>query len=116
MNELQQKLRDRDYTMAVVGIGRVGLPLAISFAGVGVRVVGVDRDPDHVARVMTGEMPFIEHGAQEVLRRVLADGRFRATTDGPAAIAEADVIVVTVGTPLGADMRTDTSQIEEAVA
>lgn len=103
-------------TLAVVGIGRVGLPLAISFADAGLRVLGVDRDADHVDRVNAGILPFIEHGAEEPLKRVIENGNLTATTDGPAAIAQADAVIVTVGTPLGADFRADRSQVESALA
>lgn len=103
-------------TLAVVGIGRVGLPLAISFADAGLTVFGVDRDPEHVARVNEGVLPFIEHGAEEPLKRVVNSGKLVATTDGPAAIAQADAVVVTVGTPLGSDFRADRSQVEAALA
>lgn len=103
-------------TLAVVGIGRVGLPLAISFAEGGLQVRGVDRDPDHVERVNAGILPFIEEGAEEPLKRVVDSGHLRATTDGPSAIAEADAVIVTVGTPLGSDFRADRSQVETALA
>lgn len=103
-------------TLAVVGIGRVGLPLAISFAEAGLRVIGVDRDPDHVERINAGILPFIEHGAEEPLKRVIDNGKLTATVDGPAAISQADAVVVTVGTPLGSDFRADRSQVEEALS
>jgi UDP-N-acetyl-D-mannosaminuronic acid dehydrogenase len=103
-------------TLAVVGIGRVGLPLAISFAESGLRVFGLDRNPDHVRRVNRGELPFIEHGAEEVLKRVCGDGTFRATTNPEEAISDADAVIVTVGTPLGSDLRADTSQVESALS
>jgi UDP-N-acetyl-D-mannosaminuronic acid dehydrogenase len=103
-------------TLAVVGIGRVGLPLAISFADAGLKVFGVDRDPDHVDRVNAGILPFIEHGAEEPLKRVVDSGNLVATLDGPTAIAQADAVIVTVGTPLGSDFRADRSQVESALA
>ena len=103
-------------TLAVVGIGRVGLPLAISFAEAGLKVLGVDRDPDHVDRVNAGILPFIEEGAEEPLKRVINSGNLRATLDGPSAIAQADAVIVTVGTPLGSDFRADRSQVEAALA
>jgi UDP-N-acetyl-D-mannosaminuronic acid dehydrogenase len=112
---LERKLRDRTAVLAVVGIGRVGLPLAITFADVGLQVIGVDRSAEHVQRINAGEMPFIESGAQEVLSRVLKEGRFSATTDGRTAIEQADVVIVTVGTPLGSDFRADRSQVEHAL-
>jgi UDP-N-acetyl-D-mannosaminuronic acid dehydrogenase len=116
MNPLIDKLTSLQATVAVVGIGRVGLPLAISFADAGLRVLGVDRDPAHVDRVNQGIMPFIEQGAAEVLRRVVETGRFMATSDGRSAVAQADVVIVTVGTPLGSDFRADRSQVESALA
>ena len=62
--------------VAVVGLGRVGLPLALSFADRGLRTIGVDRDPAR-ARVALreGRMPFAEAGAQELLERVREAGR-----------------------------------------
>jgi UDP-N-acetyl-D-mannosaminuronic acid dehydrogenase len=103
-------------TLAVVGIGRVGLPLAISFAEAGLRVLGVDRDPAHVERINAGILPFIEHGAEEPLKRVIDNGNLRATVDGPSAIGQADAVIVTVGTPLGADFRADRTQVEAALS
>lgn len=114
--EMTERVPEEIRTLAVVGIGRVGLPLAISFAEAGLTVLGVDRDPEHVERVNAGILPFIEEGAGEPLKRVVDDGRLRATTDGPGAISQADAVVVTVGTPLGSDFRADRSQVETALA
>jgi UDP-N-acetyl-D-mannosaminuronic acid dehydrogenase len=56
--------------VAVIGLGRVGLPLALSFADRGLRVVGVDNDAARLGAVRAGRMPFAETGAQELLERV----------------------------------------------
>ncbi len=101
--------------MVVVGIGRVGLPLGLSFADAGAHVIGVDRNPDHVALVNRGVLPFIEHGADHLLKEALDSGRFTATTDAPAAVAQADIVVLTVGTPLNANLRADTTQLLAAL-
>ena len=108
-------LQRADFTMAVIGIGRVGLPLALSFADAGVKVVGVDRNPEHVERVNSGVLPFIEHGAESLLKEALDTGTFTATTDS-TVVSEADVVVLTVGTPLNSDLRADTSQLKSALA
>lgn len=102
--------------MAVVGIGRVGLPLALSFADVGVRVLGVDRNSEHVDTVNRGILPFIEHGAEPLLKEALDNGGFKATTNSAESVAEADVVILTVGTPLNPNLRADTSQLENALA
>lgn len=112
---LQDRLPRAEFTMAVVGIGRVGLPLALSFADQGVNVLGVDRNPTHVDGVNSGILPFLEHGAEPLLKETLDLGTFRATTDSEAAVSEADVVVLTVGTPLDTNLRADTSQLESAL-
>ena len=65
-----------DADVSVIGLGRVGLPLALSFADRGLKVIGVDNDPERLAALTAGRMPFTEEGAQEVLERVLEAGTF----------------------------------------
>lgn len=113
---LENKIRTADFTMAVVGIGRVGLPFALSFADRGVKVLGIDRDVEHVAKVNSGILPFLEHGAEPLLKETLDLGTFKATTSSEDAIRSADVVVLTVGTPLDTNLRADTSQLESALA
>ncbi|MFL5866953.1 MAG: NAD(P)-binding domain-containing protein, partial [Thermoleophilaceae bacterium] len=57
-------------TVAVIGLGRVGLPLALSFADRGLDVIGVERVPATLQAVEAGQMPFHETGTQELLERV----------------------------------------------
>ncbi len=66
----------------MIGLGRVGLPLALSFADRGLRVVGVDNDPARLGAVREGVMPFQETGAQELLERV---HERRASWSSPSA-------------------------------
>ena len=61
--------------VAVVGLGRVGLPLALSFADRGLDVIGVEREPAVLEQSPPGRMPYQETGTQELLERVLASGR-----------------------------------------
>lgn len=112
---LRNQITEAEFTMAVVGIGRVGLPLALSFADRGVDVIGVDRNPDHVDTVNSGVLPFLEHGAEPLLKEALDLGTFKATTDSKQAVASADVVVLTVGTPLDTNLRADTSQLISAL-
>jgi UDP-N-acetyl-D-mannosaminuronic acid dehydrogenase len=101
-------------SVAVVGLGRVGLPLALSFADRGLKVIGVERDPAVLEQVAAGRMPFRETGTQALLERVLAAGgfeRLRAVQDA----ARADHIVLTLGTPSHVHIEIDMSQIRRAV-
>jgi UDP-N-acetyl-D-mannosaminuronic acid dehydrogenase len=88
----------RGEVAVVGGCGRAGLPLGLAFAAASHRVVLVDIDHDAVARVASGRMPFHERGAVEALGGALRAGFLRASTD-PAAIADADAVIVAVGTP-----------------
>ncbi|MGH2782860.1 MAG: nucleotide sugar dehydrogenase [Thermoleophilaceae bacterium] len=101
-------------SVAVVGLGRVGLPLALSFAGRGLDVIGVEREPAVLEQVVAGRMPFHETGTQELLERVLAEGRFELTRTVQDA-ARADHIVLTLGTPSHVHIEIDMSQIRQVV-
>lgn len=113
--DLARKIERREFNLTVVGIGRVGLPLALTFADCGIRVSGLDRDPDHVESVNSGILPFLEQGAEPLLKEALDLGTFRATTDTEQAIRQANVVVLTVGTPLDTNLRADTSQLLDAL-
>src|SRR5919107_5967776 len=84
--------------VAVIGLGRIGLPLALVFADAGLDVLGVDKDAGRLGMLAAGRMPFKEPGTQEVLERVQASGRF-TTSERAADAAKADAIVLTLGTP-----------------
>jgi UDP-N-acetyl-D-mannosaminuronic acid dehydrogenase len=97
-------------SVAVVGLGRVGLPLALSFADRGLDVIGVEREQAVLRALDAGEMPFRETGTQELLDRVLAGDGFERTTV-VAEAARADHVVLTLGTPAHVHIEIDVSQI-----
>ena len=100
--------------VAVIGLGRVGLPLALSFADRGLEVIGVEREAAVLAEIAAGRMPFAETGTQELLERVQARGRFRTSRLVQDA-AEADHIVLTLGTPAYVHIEIDVSQIRSVI-
>jgi UDP-N-acetyl-D-mannosaminuronic acid dehydrogenase len=101
-------------TVAVVGLGRVGLPLALCFADRGLHVTGVERDAETLERLAGGGMPFAETGTQEMLERVQASGRFETTRLVGDAV-QADHIVLTLGTPSYVHIEIDVSQIRQVI-
>jgi UDP-N-acetyl-D-mannosaminuronic acid dehydrogenase len=103
-----------DADVSVIGLGRVGLPLALSFADRGLRVIGVDNDPDRIAALADGRMPFKETGAQELLERVLAAGTF-TTSLVAADAARARDIVLTLGTPSFSHIEIDMRDIRSVL-
>lgn len=100
--------------IAVVGLGRVGLPLALSFADRGRTVLGVDKDPERLAAVDAGRMPFMEVGGDALMARVHASGRM-ATSDRVADAARAETIVLTLGTPSFSHIEIDMRDIRSAL-
>jgi len=103
-----------DADVSVIGLGRVGLPLALSFADRGLRVIGVDNDPERIAALADGRMPFKETGAQELLQRVLAAGTF-TTSHVAADAARARDIVLTLGTPSFSHIEIDMRDIRSVL-
>jgi UDP-N-acetyl-D-mannosaminuronic acid dehydrogenase len=100
--------------VAVIGLGRVGLPLALSFADRGLRVIGVDNDPVRLGAVREGAMPFQETGAQELLERVHGTGRLELY-ERVADAARARHIVITLGTPSFSHIEIDMRDIRSAL-
>jgi UDP-N-acetyl-D-mannosaminuronic acid dehydrogenase len=101
-------------SIAVIGLGRVGLPLALCFADRGIRVLGLDHDHGLLDSVRVGTMPFQEAGAQELLERVLATGRLELG-DRATDAASAEDIVITLGTPSFSHVESDLSQVKDAL-
>src|SRR3954452_15039702 len=97
-------------SVAVVGLGRIGLPLALSFAHRGLEVTGVDKAPAVLESIGAGRMPFEEPGTQELLERVVASGRLKLT-DRIEDAAHREQIVLTLGTPAFSHIEIDISDI-----
>ena len=100
--------------VAVIGLGRVGLPLALSFADRGLRVLGIDNDPARLGAIAEGRMPFQETGAQELLERVHGAGTL-ALSERVVDAARAQQIVITLGTPSFSHIEIDMRDIRSAL-
>ena len=100
--------------VSVIGLGRVGLPLALSFADRGLSVIGIDNDPARLDSVRAGTMPFQETGAQELLDRVGPSGRL-SLSERVADAAAARHIVITLGTPSFSHIEIDMRDIRSAL-
>lgn len=99
------------WTAGIVGLGYVGLPLAVTAAHAGLNVVGFDVDEAYVARLDRGDSP-IEDVPDEQLASALATG-LEVTSD-PARLAEADAVFICVPSPLGRNREPDLSYIRAA--
>jgi UDP-N-acetyl-D-glucosamine dehydrogenase len=101
-----------DQRVAIIGLGYVGLPLAVSFAEAGLDVVGVDSNADRVAELAAGRSP-IDDVPSDRLAAALADG-LRVVEPGETDLGQADVIVVCVPTPIDRAKDPDLGPVEAA--
>ena len=113
LQELSAKIDARDVRVGVIGLGYVGLPLAVAFAKAGARVTGFDVDEQKVRSIQDG-VSHIEDVASEDLAAVRAAGNLHATTNF-GELEQCDVINVCVPTPLTKTRDPDVSYIVRAV-
>lgn len=99
----------------VGGGGHVGLPLALVLAESGFKAVALDISSETVATINSGQMPFAEQGAQQMLRKSLADDSFFATTNH-AEIESAEIVIIVIGTPVDEHLNPDPIAVVEAVS
>jgi UDP-N-acetyl-D-glucosamine dehydrogenase len=109
---LRQALEQRSARIGVIGLGYVGLPLAVAFGKTGFSVIGVDVDAERVARLRAGESP-VEDVPSDELATLVAASRLAITTD-TSALSAADAILICVPTPLGKSKEPDISHIVAA--
>jgi UDP-N-acetyl-D-mannosaminuronic acid dehydrogenase len=99
----------------VGGGGHVGLPFALVLASSGYKVCSLDISHETVDLINSGVMPFKENGAPDLLVNALAAGTFKATTEH-SVVAEADVLIVVIGTPVDEHMNPDPNAVGDAIS
>jgi len=96
---LQKKIQNKSAKIAVIGLGYVGLPLAVEFANAGFDVTGIDLSTDKVKKINKGQN-YIDDVDNELLKTLVNSGKLIATTDF-AAMKKIDCVSICVPTPLG---------------
>ncbi len=99
----------RAQEIGVVGLGYVGLPLAVAFAEAGLRVVGIEKDPERLAALDTYDS-YVEDVSSESLQPLVASGKLRFTEDY-RALKEAEAVVICLPTPLNEHQEPDLSML-----
>lgn len=99
--------------VAVIGIGRVGLPFALFLADCGYQVVGIDRDPEYLKKLSKGKFPFKEENGDRYLKKHF--GKKFTVTDSIEAIRDVSTIIFTVGTPVDEHLNPVFASLEEVV-
>jgi UDP-N-acetyl-D-glucosamine dehydrogenase len=109
---LEEKIKSRTARVGIIGLGYVGLPLAMEFAKAGFPVTGIDIESSKVSRLNRGDS-YVQDIPSDVLGRLVGDRKFRATTDF-SVISELDTINIAVPTPLRKTKDPDMSYIVSA--
>jgi UDP-N-acetyl-D-mannosaminuronic acid dehydrogenase len=98
------------YDVAIVGVGRVGLPLGLMLSRAGLKCFGIDRDDYLIDKVNNKEMPFLEPKFEALIQEV----DFKIDKDF-LRLADTEYIIITVGTPILQHIETDLSQINSVI-
>ncbi|MCL5432532.1 MAG: nucleotide sugar dehydrogenase [Patescibacteria group bacterium] len=107
------KKNNRKKLVAVIGIGRVGFPLALVLANSGFYVYGIEKDAIKAELINKGKMPFMEDGAKKILKKVI--GKNFTVTPDYSCIEKCDYIILTLGTPIDENMNPILDQVCAAV-
>ncbi|MEK6778007.1 MAG: nucleotide sugar dehydrogenase [bacterium] len=107
------KIKDRSIRAGIIGLGYVGLPLAVEFAHAGYSVVGIDKDAEKVRRIKAGKS-YIPDVSQKTLKEIVEKGLLMATEDF-SVLKDLDTVNICVPTPLRKTRDPDVSYIVDAV-
>ncbi len=105
---------DKNYNICILGLGYIGLPTATLFAKNGFNVIGVDINSEIVDKISLGISPIIEPGLSELIKFVVENNKFKATTDYKKAIKESNIIIVIVPTPIDENKKSDLNAVVSA--
>ncbi|MCJ7556298.1 MAG: nucleotide sugar dehydrogenase, partial [Gammaproteobacteria bacterium] len=111
-SDLIARFKSKDAVIGIVGLGYVGLPLALRYSHVGYRVLGLDIDPVKAEKLNRGET-YIEHIASSRIQKMVEEG-FVATTDF-SRVAECDALILCVPTPLNKHREPDISFVVDTM-
>lgn len=112
MNDILQKINNKTSVIGIVGLGYVGLPLALEYATKGFKTIGFDIDERKIPILNSGNS-YIKHIKADKIKKTVNNKKFIATTDF-SRLSEADAIIICVPTPLNEHREPDITYIENS--
>ncbi|MBL8007243.1 MAG: nucleotide sugar dehydrogenase [Ignavibacteria bacterium] len=107
---LKDKVKENKFTVGIIGLGYVGLPLALEFANKGIKVTGFDLDKFKIDKILREKKSYIKHIPSEKIRNAVEKKMLTATTDF-AKLSEPDALIICVPTPLNVNREPDMSYV-----
>lgn len=112
IEEIRNSLENSSLTVCVIGIGRIGLPTALSFANSGLTTIGLDINSDLVNNVNSGIYPLKDEPEYDkIFEKVIKEKKFSATTKVEESIPKADIILLSLPTPMDSENIPDYSAL-----
>ena len=115
LESVLERIRRREATMSVFGLGRVGLPLASVLANVGYKIFGIDKNEERLESIRNSKCPFFDPPLQENLENAIKSGNLIVQKKIDSKKNPIDIIFLTVGTPNSVEGNIDYSQIYGAL-
>ena len=112
LEDVEKSLKSKTLRVCVIGIGRIGLPTALSFAKSGLDTVGVDINKTLVQNINSGQFPLKdEPGYEDIFNNVIKNKKFSATTKIEDAVSNSNLILLSLPTPMDVDNIPDYSAL-----
>lgn len=108
--DLKNKVIEDKFSVGIIGLGYVGLPLALEFAGKGIKVTGFDLDEFKIKRILKDKKSYIKHIPSEKIKSAVEKKTLTATTDFKK-LKDVDAIIICVPTPLNVNREPDMSYV-----
>ncbi len=113
-NSLLEKIKNKKAKIGIIGLGYVGLPLAVCFAKNGFQVTGLDIDKNKVKAINRGENYLKEMGINEDFKKVVREGFLKASSEIVSGCKNQDVIIICVPTPVDKKHRPNINSLKKA--
>lgn len=107
---LKNKVIENKFTVGIIGLGYVGLPLALEFASKGIKVIGFDLDEFKINKILKEKKSYIKHIPSEKIKSAVEKKNLTATTDF-RLLSEPDAVIICVPTPLNHNREPDMSYV-----
>lgn len=107
---LKNRVKENNFTVGIIGLGYVGLPLALEFALKGIKVIGFDLDEFKINKILKEKKSYIKHIPSDKIKKAVETKKLTATTNF-AKLPEADALIICVPTPLNTNREPDMSYV-----